>query len=71
MISTLTLIQQEEERQLQNQMETEDPLAIFMYALRAPETRLKSFLDFLEMEGVTCLEEQARLFIVKSRQLPH
>jgi hypothetical protein len=73
----LTLKQQDEERQLQDQMEMENPLALFMYALRAPETRrqwprrLKTFLDFLEMEGVTCLEEQARLFIIKSRHLPH
>ena len=58
-------------------MEMENPLALFMYALRAPETRrqwprrLKTFLDFLEMGGVSSLEEQARLFIVKARQLPH
>ncbi|MFY9565427.1 MAG: hypothetical protein WAQ29_03680, partial [Nitrososphaeraceae archaeon] len=75
MISRLTLLQQEEQRLLQKEME--DPLAFFMYALRAPETRrqwprrLKTFLDFIEMEGVSSLEEQARLFIVKSRQLPH
>lgn len=70
-------MQQEEERQLQSQMEMENPLALFMYALRGPETRrqwprrLIIFLDFLEMEGVSSLEEQARLFIVKARQLPH
>jgi hypothetical protein len=75
MISRLTLLQQEEQRLLQKEME--DPLAFFMYALRAPETRrqwprrFKTFLDFIEMEGVSSLEEQARLFIVKSRQLPH
>ena len=39
MVSTLTLIQQEEEIQLQDRMEMENPLALFMYALRAPETR--------------------------------
>jgi hypothetical protein len=70
----LTLLQQEEQRPLQKEMETENPLALFMYALRAPETRrqwprrLKTFLDFLEMEGVSSLEDQAKLFIGKSRQ---
>ncbi|MGA9296189.1 MAG: hypothetical protein WBV72_02155 [Nitrososphaeraceae archaeon] len=39
MVSTLTLIRQEEEIQLQDRMEMENPLALFMYALRAPETR--------------------------------
>jgi hypothetical protein len=73
----LTLVQQEEQKRPQKEMETKDPLALYMYALRAPETRrqwprrLKTFLDFLVMEGASSLEEQARIFIVKSRQLPH
>ncbi|MGA7541677.1 MAG: hypothetical protein WBW34_01315 [Nitrososphaeraceae archaeon] len=66
MISTLTLIQQEKEKQLQDQMEMENPLALFMYALRTPETRrqwprrLKTFLDFLEMEGSIILRRTSQ-----------
>jgi integrase len=51
-------------------------LILFKYALKAPETRrqwprrLKVFFDFLEMEGASLLEEQARLFVIKTRQRP-
>jgi hypothetical protein len=51
-----------------------DPLVLFKYALRAPETkrqwprRLKIFLDFLRMEGASSLEEQARLFVIRRTQ---
>jgi len=54
--------------------ETNDPLAIFLYALRAPETkrqyprRLKVFLDYLGLEGY--LEEQAKPFLIKAKQNP-
>ena len=47
-----------------------------MYALKAPETRrqwprrLKVFFDFLEMEGASSLEVQARLFDINTRQRP-
>jgi hypothetical protein len=51
-----------------------DPLAIFLYALKAPETkrqyprRFKVFLDFLKLEGT--FEEQAKQFLVKARRNP-
>jgi hypothetical protein len=53
-IISLTLIEEQEQ----------NPLANFMYAPKAPETkrqwprRLKMFLDFLQLDG--SLEEQAR-----------
>ncbi len=49
-----------------------DPLAMFVYALRAPETRrqypkrLKIFFDYLELKG--SIEEQAGEFVVKARK---
>ncbi|MGC2669375.1 MAG: hypothetical protein WA220_09360 [Candidatus Nitrosopolaris sp.] len=49
-------------------------MSVFLYALRAPEsrrqypTRLKKFLDFLKLEGN--LEEQARYFLVKAKESP-
>ena len=48
--------------------EQEDPMASFMYALRAPETkrqwprRLKIFFDFLSLSS-DIIEEQAREFV--------
>ena len=49
-------------------------MSVFLYALRAPEsrrqypTRLKKFLDFLKLEGN--LEEQAKYFLVKAKESP-
>jgi hypothetical protein len=53
----------------------QDPMTIFLYALKAPETRrqwprrLKVFLDFLKLEGTT-MEERAKQFMIKARQNP-
>jgi hypothetical protein len=53
----LLSVKQEEEEQEEN------PMMIFMYALKAPETRrqypqrFKMFLDYLKLEGA--LEKQA------------
>jgi integrase len=49
----------------------QDPLAMFLYALKAPETkkqyprRFKVFLDFLNLEGT--FEEQTKQFLMKAR----
>ena len=49
-------------------------MTIFMYALKAPDTRrqypqrFKIFLDFLKLEGA--LEKQARYFLSKARNNP-
>jgi hypothetical protein len=54
--------------------EEEDPLSVFMYALKAPETRrqyprrAKVFFDFLKLEAP--LEKQARVFLSKAKQNP-
>jgi hypothetical protein len=51
--------------------EQQEPLAVFLYALKDPETkrqyprRFKVFLDFLKLEGT--FEEQAKQFLVKAR----
>jgi hypothetical protein len=52
----------------------QDPLAMFLYALKAPETkrqyprRFKVFLDFLKLEGT--FEEQTKQFLMKARTNP-
>jgi integrase len=52
----------------------QDPLSMFLYALKAPETkrqyprRFKVFLDFLKLEGT--FEEQVKQFLVKARTNP-
>ncbi|MDP8941019.1 MAG: hypothetical protein M3M84_00580 [Thermoproteota archaeon] len=52
----------------------EDPLSVFLYALKAPETkrqyprRLKVFLDFLKLDGT--LEEQSKEFLERAKQNP-
>ena len=49
----------------------EDPISVFLYALKAPETRrqyprrLKVFLDYLKLEGT--LEQQAKGFLSKAK----
>ena len=54
--------------------EQQDPLAMFLYALKAPETkrqyprRFKVFLDFLKLEGT--FEEQTKQFLMKARTNP-
>jgi integrase len=51
--------------------EEQDPLVMFLYALKAPETkrqyprRFKVFLDFLNLEGT--FEEQTKQFLMKAR----
>jgi hypothetical protein len=62
-ISSIT--KEEEERQ-------QDPMAIFMYGLKSPESRrqcprrFKMFLDFLGLEGT--IDEQAKQFQDRSRK---
>lgn len=52
----------------------EDPISVFLYALKAPETkrqypkRLKVFLDYLNLE--VTLEQQAMDFLSKTKQNP-
>ena len=52
----------------------QDPLAVFMYALRAPESRrqyprrFKVFLDYLRLEG--SIKDQGRQFVEKARNDP-
>jgi len=61
-------VSQEEEQQ-------QDPMTMFLYALKAPETkrqwpgRLKIFFDFLKLDGIT-IEEKAKEFMIKARQRP-
>lgn len=68
---------QKDEEQAQEGLkyeEQEDPLSIFLYALRAPETkrqyprRLKVFFDFLKLEGP--LHKQACDFLTTAKQRP-
>jgi hypothetical protein len=53
-------------------VEQKNPIAVFMYALKAAESRrqyprrFKIFLDYLKLEGN--LEEQSKLFLLKSTQ---
>ena len=48
--------QQQQQQQCQTEQQEEDPMAVFLYALKAAETkrqwpnRLKMFLDFLEFK---------------------
>jgi hypothetical protein len=54
--------------------EQEDPLSVFLYALKAPESkrqyprRLKVFLDYLQLEG--SLGQQAIQFLSRAKQNP-
>jgi hypothetical protein len=54
--------------------EERDPMTVFVYALKAPETRrqyprrFKVFLDFLKLNG--SLQDQAKQFLFKARQNP-
>jgi hypothetical protein len=54
--------------------EEENPLSVFLYAFKAPETRrqyprrLKVFLDFLKLDGT--LEQQSKEFLEKVKQNP-
>jgi hypothetical protein len=56
--------------------DSEDPMAYFMYALKAPETRrqwprrLKIAFDFIMDLSSKSLEEQAREFVLKTRNNP-
>ncbi|HEX5978730.1 MAG TPA: hypothetical protein VFY68_15720 [Nitrososphaeraceae archaeon] len=51
-----------------------DPLSIFLYALKAPESkrqyprRFKMFLDYLNLKGT--IQEQAKQFLMKARANP-
>jgi hypothetical protein len=57
-----------------NDDDGDNPLSVFLYALRAPETRrqyprrAKVFFDFLNLEEP--LEKQARDFLSKAKQNP-
>lgn len=54
--------------------EERDPMTVFAYALKAPETRrqyprrFKIFLDFLKLNGA--IQDQAKQFLFKARQNP-
>ncbi len=67
MRNKLAVIAGEEEQQ-----GYQDPLSVFIYALKAPETRrqwprrLKIFFDFLKLEEP--FEEQAKQFLMKTKQ---
>jgi hypothetical protein len=69
LIATKQQEKKEEEKQ-QEQCEIQDPLAAFMYGLKAPETkrqwprRLKIFLDYIMMDGT--FEQKARQFLEKA-----
>jgi len=62
----------EEEQQQEQEDECQDPLSIFMYALKAPETRrqwpriLKVFFDFLKLDEP--IEKQAKQFLMRTKQ---
>ena len=55
--------------------EQQDPMTVFLYALKAPETkrqwprRLKVFLDFLKLGGIT-IKEKAKQFMIKAQLNP-
>jgi hypothetical protein len=59
---------------ISEQEQEEDPLSIFLYALKAPESkrqypkRLKVFLDYLQLGG--SLSQQAIEFLSKAKQNP-
>jgi hypothetical protein len=61
-----------EEQHQRQQEEYQDPLSVFIYALKAPETkrqwprRLKVFFDFLKLEEP--IEEQAKQFLIRTKQ---
>jgi integrase len=63
-IISMTVIEEQEQ----------NPMANFVYALKAPETRrqwprrLKVFFDFLRIQGL--IEEQAKQFLVEAKQNP-
>jgi hypothetical protein len=70
-----TLVTQlEQKKEKSNNEDENNPLAVFLYALRAPETRrqyprrAKVFFDFLKLEEP--LEKQAKDFLSKARQNP-
>jgi hypothetical protein len=53
-----------------------NPMTNFMYALKAKESkrqyprRFKMFLDYLELDGITTINEQAKLFLIKTENDP-
>ncbi|MFZ0893662.1 MAG: hypothetical protein WAZ77_04085, partial [Candidatus Nitrosopolaris sp.] len=53
-------------------IEEQNPMASFLYALKAPESRrqyprrFKMFLDFVNIQGT--LEEQAKQFVIQARE---
>jgi integrase len=74
MRNKLAVIADEEEQQQEQQEQQgyQDPLSVFMYALKAAETRrqwprrLKIFFDFLKLEEP--IEQQAKQFLMKTKQ---
>ena len=57
------------------QFEEDNPMSLFLYALKAPETRrqypkrLKVFMDYVKLLGT--IEEQAKELLLRARQSPH
>ena len=68
------MTQLEQKKEESNHEGENNPLAVFLYALRAPETRrqyprrAKVFFDFLKLEKP--LEKQAKDFLSKAKQNP-
>jgi hypothetical protein len=56
-----------------NEKPTRNPISVFVYALKAPETRrqyprrLKVFLNFLDL-GTDVLQDQATIFLSKAKE---
>lgn len=68
----MTLSHATEATTIMTETQYQDPLSIFLYALKAPETRrqyprrLKVFLDYLKLEGP--VEQQAIEFLTRMKQ---
>jgi hypothetical protein len=65
------------EQQLDCKVKTQtDPMTNFMYALKAKESkrqyprRFKMFLDYLKLDGITTISEQAKLFLINTENDP-
>lgn len=68
----MTLSHATEATTIMTETQYQDPLSVFLYALKAPETRrqyprrLKVFLDYLKLEGP--VEQQAIEFLTRMKQ---
>jgi hypothetical protein len=62
-------------KQVGQKYDNNNPMSVFVYALKAPETkrqyprRLKVFLDFSDL-GTYVLEDQAKIFLSKAKENP-